>query len=82
MRPSIKEANPNFTVQEIISEIGRQWTEQKTLNAERIQLKAETLAFCQKVAALTAGRCDTATIEQSTQLRAAMKTFGDFHFKV
>jgi hypothetical protein len=82
VRPLIKEANPNFSVQEITTEIGHQWTAQKTLDAERTQLKAETLAFSQKIAELSTELCDTATIEQITQLRAAMKVISEFHFKV
>lgn len=82
VRPLIKEANPNFSVQEITAEIGHQWTAQKALDAERTQLKAETLAFSQKIAELSTELCDTATIEQITQLRAAMKVISEFHFKV
>ena len=80
-RPSVKEANPNFTPQQCITELARLWQLKKAQNqapSYQTNLKAKLLPFRQSFPHMNLSRADDATEEEAAALMVAMKTLEDF----
>ena len=80
-RPSVKEANPNFTPQQCITELARLWQLKKAQTqapSYQTNLKAKLLPFRQSFPHMNLNRADDATEEEAAALMVAMKTLEDF----
>jgi hypothetical protein len=80
-RPSVKEANPNFTPQQCITELARLWQLKKAqtqATSYQANLKAKLLPFRQSFPHMNVSRADDATEEEAAALMVAMKTLEDF----
>ena len=80
-RPSVKEANPNFTPQQCITELARLWQLKKAQTqapSYQTNLKAKLLPFRQSFPHMNLSRADDATEEEAAALMVAMKTLEDF----
>jgi hypothetical protein len=80
-RPTVKEANPDFTPQQCITELARLWQLRKAqtqASSYQANLKAKLLPFRQSFPHMNVSRADDATEEEAAALMVAMKTLEDF----
>jgi len=80
-RPTVKEANPDFTPQQCITEVARLWQLRKAqtqASSYQANLKAKLLPFRQSFPHMNVSRADDATEEEAAALMVAMKTLEDF----